>query len=380
MSESPLSDKRREAPALKPDNDGFRYVLMWMNHLIAEGEDADGSYLLEWKEFVEACQRHLKNLEPVGRYNGLDIEGWYQEAQRYREGMENWKRTAEAKDAAYVVSLPSHAPLTGSFAPYAVPDTMSPEGRFGIAHNAMAGEIDTPATRVAMKLAKDIYKHANQAGVAPLVFAQEITEAVNESLRLRARMDGAVSKVAEQSLDGLIEAAPAQPGDENYQGDDMVCVGCGSLNQCRTVRYEVPGEAIEYDAECTVCGSREIEEGYNSALHRAIDQRDALQEKLDASAPSSTPRSLTVCEDHKNADWNQPQLEDDACILCRLFYLEAQESLLEEWQQRAKRAEDAIAEVQRPLDAQMARLNETVVRLNEENERLRATKRTVQSG
>lgn len=81
-------------------------------------------------------------------------------------------------------------------------------------------------------------------------------------------------------------------------------------------------------------------------------------------------RSFSICKDHTVSDWNQPDLDDDNCVLCRLFYLEAQESLLEEWQQRAKRAEDAIAETKRPLDAQMARLNETVVRLNAENERL----------
>ena len=77
-------------------------------------------------------------------------------------------------------------------------------------------------------------------------------------------------------------------------------------------------------------------------------------------------RKFTICADHKNAEWNQPQLEDGDCVLCHLFYLEAQESLLEEWQQRAKRAEETIAEIERPLDSQMARLNQTVGRLNEE--------------
>lgn len=81
-------------------------------------------------------------------------------------------------------------------------------------------------------------------------------------------------------------------------------------------------------------------------------------------------KAFAICQDHQNAEWNQPALEGDACILCRLFYLEAQESLLEEWQQRAQRAEAAIAEMERPLDAQMARLNATVARLNGENERL----------
>lgn len=80
-------------------------------------------------------------------------------------------------------------------------------------------------------------------------------------------------------------------------------------------------------------------------------------------------RSFPICKDHEHADWNQPALDGDACVLCRLFYLEAQESLLEEWQQRAKRAEDAIAEIKRPLDEQMARLNATVTRLNGEFER-----------
>lgn len=83
-------------------------------------------------------------------------------------------------------------------------------------------------------------------------------------------------------------------------------------------------------------------------------------------------RSFPICKYHRDADWNEPVMEDDACILCRLFYLEAQESLLEEWQQRATRAEEAIAEIERPLDAQMARLNATVARLNDENEKLRS--------
>ena len=83
-------------------------------------------------------------------------------------------------------------------------------------------------------------------------------------------------------------------------------------------------------------------------------------------APSHTERKFHICKDHKNADWNQPRLEADDCILCTLFYLEAQESLLEEWQQRAKRAEADLAETKRPLDEQMARLNDTVTRLNGE--------------
>lgn len=90
-------------------------------------------------------------------------------------------------------------------------------------------------------------------------------------------------------------------------------------------------------------------------------------------AASSIGRKMPICEAHRSGELEWPDLSeaDDACAACRICYLEAQESLLEEWQQRAKRAEESLAEVQRPLDAQMARLNATVVQLNEENERLR---------
>lgn len=93
----------------------------------------------------------------------------------------------------------------------------------------------------------------------------------------------------------------------------------------------------------------------------------------DILTPSSTPtstetgRTLPVCSEHRSGELEWPDLVT-GCAACRIAYLEAQESLLEEWQQRAKKAEETAAEVQRPLDAQMARLNETVTRLNEENE------------
>lgn len=93
-----------------------------------------------------------------------------------------------------------------------------------------------------------------------------------------------------------------------------------------------------------------------------------------APLPSSV-RSFDICDDHRDADWNQPGIDDEACVLCHLFYLEAQEQLLEEWQGRAVRAEQATAEVQRPLDAQMGRLNETVTRLNGELDEARAALR-----
>lgn len=111
---------------------------------------------------------------------------------------------------------------------------------------------------------------------------------------------------------------------------------------------------------------------YMDARHTVFKAKRLLETRS-ANVPA---RTFTICEDHKDADWNQPAMEGVDCILCRLFYLEAQESLLEEWQQRATRAEEAIAEIKRPLDEQMARLNETVTRLNVENERLRSQSAT----
>lgn len=115
-------------------------------------------------------------------------------------------------------------------------------------------------------------------------------------------------------------------------------------------------------------GRPEREDAYVAAADAAA-RREEEEERLSTAA---TAERFQTCKDHKNVEWNQPKLDDDDCILCRLLYLEAQETLLEEWQQRAKRAEAAIEEVQRPLDEQMARLNATVTRLNAENEQLRS--------
>lgn len=81
-------------------------------------------------------------------------------------------------------------------APYARPETFDPNTcRYGEVDHGY--EIDTPATRVALAIAKDIYRHANQAGIAPLVLAQLITDAVNESLRLREQRDNDVDPLGE---------------------------------------------------------------------------------------------------------------------------------------------------------------------------------------
>jgi hypothetical protein len=90
--------------------------------------------------------------------------------------------------------------------------------------------------------------------------------------------------------DELDQIIAADGPDEEEPGPEWVCCGCGAVNECRTIRYENPTIGVEYDLECNVCGSNEFEEGYHSALHRILDQRDRLQEKLDAMAASPPPQ------------------------------------------------------------------------------------------
>ena len=102
-----------------------------------------------------------------------------------------------------------------------------------------------------------------------------------------------------------------------------------------------------------------------------------IQEHLRTPSSAVQARTVPICEAHRAGELEWPDTTGDMCACCRIAYLEAQESMLEEAQQRAKRAEEAAAEVQRPLDAQMARLNETVTRLNEENARLKSQQSSI---
>lgn len=115
-----------------------------------------------------------------------DMAGWWQElgAAVKMLGVRSATGAKEPQPEAAPISAPSSVVPTGDFAPYALPECMNPNtGRFSLVNGET---VDTPATRLALQLARDIYKHANEAGVCGLTFAQAITEAVNEALRLRA--------------------------------------------------------------------------------------------------------------------------------------------------------------------------------------------------
>lgn len=48
---------------LKPDEKGFRYVLMWIRHLIKQRESPSQNYLIEWEEFIVAAEKRIAELE-----------------------------------------------------------------------------------------------------------------------------------------------------------------------------------------------------------------------------------------------------------------------------------------------------------------------------
>lgn len=65
---------------------------------------------------------------------------------------------------------------------------------------------------------------------------------------------------------------------------------------------------------------------------------------------------------------------DDMCSEAadRIGYLFVQEDLLQQWQDKAEKLAADIAEIERPLDAQMAALNRRIIELNAAQERLQA--------
>lgn len=93
-------------------------------------------------------------------------------------------------------------------------------------------------------------------------------------VELDALCDTALAALPE--VVGDFQIAPDTSGPV-AQGPDNICIECGALNQFIPVHYH-EGDS---DLECTQCGSKEFEEGYNSALMRVIEQRDKTQKMAD---------------------------------------------------------------------------------------------------
>jgi hypothetical protein len=55
---------------LKPNEQGFRYVLMWMDFLLEKNFEADQSYLIEWRQFVADCQAAANDHENLKQLYG----------------------------------------------------------------------------------------------------------------------------------------------------------------------------------------------------------------------------------------------------------------------------------------------------------------------
>lgn len=64
---------------LKPDAQGFRYVLMWINHLLEHKDDADASYLIEWRDFIQSAQAQIAAL-----HERLEDNFCFNEGQAYQ--------------------------------------------------------------------------------------------------------------------------------------------------------------------------------------------------------------------------------------------------------------------------------------------------------
>lgn len=64
MSASGEAGTEADRLALRPDENGFRYVLMWMTHILNNGDrTADATFITEWSDFVQQCQQSITDLE-----------------------------------------------------------------------------------------------------------------------------------------------------------------------------------------------------------------------------------------------------------------------------------------------------------------------------
>lgn len=61
-----------------------------------------------------------------------------------------------------------------------------------------------------------------------------------------------------------------------------ICVGCGATTGFKNIVYDTPGEPVDYDMECTTCGSREIDEGRASRLVERCERAEAKLEAYEA--------------------------------------------------------------------------------------------------
>lgn len=78
-------------------------------------------------------------------------------------------------------------------------------------------------------------------------------------------------------------------------GPDYWCMGCGSHNKYRSVTLGAPGEPVDHDMECTVCGSNTFAESLREAFASAMTQLDTLRAETIRS-PQATQSEQERCE------------------------------------------------------------------------------------
>jgi len=126
---------------------------------------------------------------------------------------------------------------------------------------------------------------------------------------------------------------------------------------------DAPAELAEAVAEVAsfLIGYGDVAELAAQKLRQALREHDAALDRAPTGAAPADPELMShdaLCAALKLSGPLGREASD------RIAYLSAQEDLLETAQQEAERLRQSLAEVQRPLDQQMARLNEQVIAAN----------------
>ena len=66
-----------------------------------------------------------------------------------------------------------------------------------------------------------------------------------------------------------------------FNGPSWACADCGSTDKFENVVYDTPGEPLEYDIRCVACGSTNVDESIEEALHNMALVKDTLEARCE---------------------------------------------------------------------------------------------------
>lgn len=94
-------------------------------------------------------------------------------------------------------------------------------------------------------------------------------------------------------------------------GPHWTCSACGSMESFKTIKYDTPGEPIEYDMECQACGATDIRESPEEAasvlgerLDTMVAERDearAIAKDFEAVATEAEGRCVDIMKERDEA-------------------------------------------------------------------------------